>query len=289
MSPQFSDDDKFVYLTAGSEARVKIFVLPVPDSEPTSDKELPLPLKLTDEHTISAIQPLSGGRLLYSQNSFTKPNDVYVVHGLDQLPTSWDSWDYDTKGLSVQSFRVSQLTRFTEEELKGKYLDAGEEFYFDGAAERKIQGWILKPKGYDKDDRKKWAPLLLIHGGPQGVWGDGWSTRWNANGMLRTREARLQRTNSRLTVFAQQGYFVVAINPTGSTTFGQGIRSQSLSLLRLVYPVFPPDLTDAVKADYGGKPFIDLRKGWQHILDNYPQVQRLALQLYFRPELGPTG
>lgn len=23
-------------------------------------------------------------------------------------------------------------------------------------------------------------------------------------------------------VFAQQGYFVVAINPTGSTTFGQG-------------------------------------------------------------------
>jgi len=24
-------------------------------------------------------------------------------------------------------------------------------------------------------------------------------------------------------VFAQQGYFVIAINPTGSTTFGQGM------------------------------------------------------------------
>ena len=220
MSPQFSDDDKFIYLTAGSEARVKIFVLPVPDSKPTSDKELPLPFKLTDEHTISAIQPLSGGRLLYSQNSFTKPNDVYVIHGLDQLPTSWDSWDYDTKGLSVQSFRVSQLTRFTEGELKGKYLYCGEEFYFDGA-ERKIQGWILKPKGYDKGDRKKWPPLLLIHGGPQDAWRDAWSTRWNPNGMTQC-TARSWNADLGFTVFAQQGYFVVAINPTGSATFGQG-------------------------------------------------------------------
>ena len=40
--------------------------------------------------------------------------------------------------------------------------------------------------------------------GPQGSWDDQWSTRWNPN------------------VFAHQEYFVVAINPTGSTTFGQG-------------------------------------------------------------------
>ena len=36
------------------------------------------------------------------------------------------------------------------------------------------------------------------------MWDDRWSTRWNPN------------------VFAHQGYLVVAINPTGSTTFGQG-------------------------------------------------------------------
>jgi len=118
---------------------------------------------------------------LYSQSSFTKPNDVYIIRGLDQLPASYDSWDDDTKGLNAKSFAVTQLTRFTEEELKDKTLDAGEEFYFHGA-EKKIQGWILKPKGYSKDDEKKWAPLLLIHGGPQGAWEDGWSTRWNPNG-----------------------------------------------------------------------------------------------------------
>ena len=124
---------------------------------------------------------------MYSQSSFTKPNDVYVIRGLDQLPTSYDSWDNDTKHLGSDTFTVAQLTKFTEEELKDKQLDAGEEFYFDGA-EREIQGWILKPKGYSKDDKKKWAPLLFIHGGPQGAWEDGWSTRWNPNGIIRSRQ-----------------------------------------------------------------------------------------------------
>ena len=174
-----------MYITAGSEARDKIFVLPVPTSKPSSDKKPASPFKLTDEHSTSDIQPLSGGRLLYSQSSFTKPNDVYIIRGLDQLPASYDSWDHDTKELSARSFRVKQLTAFSQEELKGKDLDPGEEFYFDGA-EQRIQGWILKPKGYNKDDRKKWAPLLLIHGGPQGAWEDGWSTRWNPNGMPRS-------------------------------------------------------------------------------------------------------
>ena len=44
--------------------------------------------------------------------------------------------------------------------------------------------------------------MLLV--GPQGAWEDQWSTRWNPN------------------VFVNQGYVVLAINPTGSTTFGQG-------------------------------------------------------------------
>ena len=157
-------------------------MLPVPASKLGSDKKLASPFELTSEHSVGAIQPLSGGRLLYSQSSFTKPNDAYIIRGLDQLPASYDSWDHDTKGLDAKSFAVSQLTKFTEEELKGKSLDAGEEFYFHGAEKKKIQGWILKPKGYSNDDKKKWAPLLLIHGGPQGAWEDGWSTRWNPNG-----------------------------------------------------------------------------------------------------------
>ncbi|KAF9649791.1 hypothetical protein BDM02DRAFT_3186010 [Thelephora ganbajun] len=107
-SISFSEGDKHIYFTAGSEAHVKVFMLSVPASEPGSDKKLASP------------------------SSPYLPNDVHTIRGPDQLPTSYDSWDYDTKHLQAQSFGTNQLTRYTEE-LKGKYLDAGEEFYFDGA------------------------------------------------------------------------------------------------------------------------------------------------------------
>lgn len=44
---------------------------------------------------------------------------------------------------------------------------------------------------------------LPIHGGPQTASLDAWSTRWNYK------------------VFADQGYVVVAPNPTGSSGFGE--------------------------------------------------------------------
>jgi dipeptidyl aminopeptidase/acylaminoacyl peptidase len=72
-------------------------------------------------------------------------------------------------------------------------------------------------------------------------------------------------------VFAQQGYFAVFINPTGSTTFGQGtsltvdfVRSSSLNRLS--------EFTDAIAEDWGGKPFDDLIAGWKYVLDKFPQV-----------------
>jgi hypothetical protein len=226
---------------------------------------------------------LPGGRLLYSQNSFTKPNDVYVIRGLDQLNIQYDSWDREIEGFNAQrSFPVSQLTKFTEEELKGKYLDAGEEFYFEGA-EKKIQGWILKPKGYSKDDKKKWVPLLLIHGGPQGVWEDGWSTRWNPNGrsfsssridvgvVIQRPQCLLNRDTSSL-----------LSTPPARPPLGKVFISRTLPQRRQTDSVWSSDLTDAIKEDWGGKPFVDLRKGWQYILDHYPQVWTLTSQTLSR-------
>jgi len=235
----FSPDDKFIYLTAGEHARVKIFVLPVPEtpSQSTTHPKFaaPLtPLALTHSHAASGIQPLPNGRLLFSQSSFVKPNDVYVLRGLELLPSSVETWAKDTADIS-KKFEVDQLTQFTRTELQGKNLDKGEEFWFEGAEDKQVQGWVLKPNGWSEKDEKKWPAVLIIHGGPQGANADQWSNRWNPN------------------VFAQQGYLTVEINPTGSTTFGQ-------------------DFTDAIKEDWGGKPFVDLQKGWKYILDNYPQI-----------------
>ncbi|KAL5512736.1 hypothetical protein ACEPAG_3002 [Sanghuangporus baumii] len=230
----WTNDDKALLITAGEHAHVKLFKLVVPPTpensttRPTFDKGYDhIPKALTNAHAASSPQSLPGKgneeRILFTQNSLTSPNDLYILtfSQSSSSPTS-----------------ISKLTSFSAPQLKGKSLDPGESFWFKGAEEKDVQGWILKPPQWEdsyKGKKKSVPTVMLIHGGPQGAWEDQWSTRWNPN------------------VFAQQGYFVVAINPTGSTTFGQ-------------------EFTDAITEDWGGKPFTDLQKGWKHVLDTYPEV-----------------
>ncbi|KAI0688887.1 alpha/beta-hydrolase [Earliella scabrosa] len=221
----FAHDDKTVFFTAGDHARTKIFSLPVPPTpdtsshDPSFSDEFRTPRELTSTGAVSSIQPLSEGRLVFTRSSLTSPNEVFVMRGLNESGKP----------------AVDQLTKLAAAGLKGKSLDTGEDIWFEGAEGKQVHGWAIKPPGFKKGDTKKWPILLLIHGGPEGAWEDQWSNRWNPN------------------IFAQQGYFVVAINPTGSTSFGQ-------------------EFTDAIKEDWGGKPFVDLQAGWKHVLENFPEV-----------------
>ncbi|KAJ7189841.1 Alpha/Beta hydrolase protein [Mycena pura] len=236
----FSLDGKFLYLTAGDHARVKVFVLPIPPTPEESTTHFSLapkyetPVTLTHNGAASGVQPLPDGRLLFSKSSFTSPNDLYIISGLKVFEHDLEMSETPVKFEG----KIDSVSSFTANDLEGKDLDAGEEFWFKGALKKDVQGWVLKPKGFSKNDKKKWPVLLLIHGGPQGAWEDQWSTRWNPN------------------VFAQQGYFTVLINPTGSTTFGQ-------------------EFTDAIAEDWGGKPFVDMIAGWKYVLDSYPQARHI--------------
>ena len=159
---QFSRSGTHLYLTVGDQARVKIFLLPVP-LELQSNSALPshftTPVELTSSGAASALQPLSNGRLLFTLSSFTSPNNVYILRGLDTFEANSDKQPGPFKG------RIDQLTYFSEDSLRGKNLDAGEDFWFKGANDKDIHGWILKPRGWKAGETKKWAPLLLIHGG----------------------------------------------------------------------------------------------------------------------------
>ena len=84
---------------------------------------------------------------------------------------------------------------------------------------------------------KKYPLKFLIHGGPQGAWGNNWSYRWNPE------------------LFAANGYVVVMINPRGSTGYGQAF-------------------TDAVSGDWGGKPYEDLMKGLDYVEKTYPFIDK---------------
>lgn len=162
--PQFSMDGNSIFLTAGDIARVKTYVLPIPSTpavsttSPDLSTEYLEPVVLTSSGSVSGLQVLPTGRILFTHSSMITPNDVFVMRGLNSL---------DLLSESRHTFQgsVEQLTRFTEDELRSKNLQKAEEFWFEGAEGKQVQGWYLKPLGFKEGEEKKWPAVLLIHGG----------------------------------------------------------------------------------------------------------------------------
>jgi acylaminoacyl-peptidase len=115
--------------------------------------------------------------------------------------------------------------------LANKAFGAYEQFSFPGWNNETVYGYVLKPANYTEG--KKYPVAFLIHGGPQGSFGDGWSYRWNPQ------------------TYAGQGYAVVMIDFHGSTGYGQAF-------------------TDAINQHWGDRPLEDLQKGLAFALGKYP-------------------
>ena len=122
------------------------------------------PVALTSTGSVSNVQVLCQARIIYTQSSLTSPNDVYIIRNLDEPD---------------KPLEFEQITNFTEDQLKEKEIGHPEEFWFEGALGRQIQGWVHSPPGAKRSDEKSWPAILMIHGGPQSSWDDSWSTRWN--------------------------------------------------------------------------------------------------------------
>ncbi|KAG6891667.1 hypothetical protein C0992_012716 [Termitomyces sp. T32_za158] len=253
----FSKEGNFIFFTAGDEAKVKLFALPIPPTpaettrHPNLPKKYTIPVALTDSKAASGIQPLFHGRLLFSQSSFTSPNDVFIIRNLQVLETSILQSEEPVRF----DGQVEQITYLTQSALQGTHLDSGESFWFKGALDRDVQGWVLKPLGWQAGETKKWPVDLKALG--------------KINGLL----VGILMVCGKLYefgFFAQQGYFVILINPTGSTTFGQGMKYvPNVITIHLPSGI---EFTDAIAEDWGGKPFVDLQKGWQYVLKTYPEI-----------------
>ncbi|KAL4928138.1 dipeptidyl peptidase DppV [Aspergillus undulatus] len=174
------------------------------------------PAKLTDGKYASAYYP--------------SKNSTLVVTG----STLYSSWYVDIVSQNPDRGVLKTLVSAHEidPELAGLGPDDVGEFWYTGNW-TDIHAWVTYPK--DFDETKSYPLAYLIHGGPQGAWYNSWSTRWNPK------------------VFADQGYVVVAPNPTGSTGYGD-------------------ELTDAIQNNWGSYPYDDLVKGFNHIRDNIPYI-----------------
>jgi dipeptidyl aminopeptidase/acylaminoacyl peptidase len=115
--------------------------------------------------------------------------------------------------LSAGKPALTLLTQIGASWLHGKTLGEVESVWIDGAKGpagakgAQIQGWLVKPPGFEKG--KKYPFLLMVHGGPQQAWLDAFGgSMWNPQ------------------IFAAHGYVVLALNPHGSTGFGQAFTNQ---------------------------------------------------------------
>jgi dipeptidyl aminopeptidase/acylaminoacyl peptidase len=123
-----------------------------------------------------------------------------------------------------------RLTNYNAEALSGIRMGEYEQFSFKGWNDATVHGYVIKP--WNAEPGKKAPVAFLIHGGPQGSFHNQWHYRWNAQ------------------TYAGMGFAVVMIDFHGSTGYGQAF-------------------TDSISEDWGGKPLVDLQKGWAAALEKY--------------------
>ena len=164
------------------------------------------------------------GKLWFSKTSIRAPAEISMIES--------DKVDENT-GHVGDSIDITHMNDALLAQIDMQPLES---FTFKGANDEEVQGFMVKPPGFDPN--KKYPLKFLIHGGPQGAWGNSWTYRWNAE------------------LFAATGnYVVVMINFHGSTGYGQ-------------------KFTDSISGDWGGKPYVDLMKGLDYVEKTYPFIDR---------------
>ena len=167
--------------------------------DPVSGAVERLDLVEGNEARLGGVTPLPGNRLLFTRSSVQNPSELY-------LSSDWSA--------------ATRLTDVAYTAFEGRAAVNTTRFSFTGANGATVWGQIHKPSWVAGE-----LPVILyVHGGPQGSFNDGWSSRWNPR------------------VVASQGYAVVSVDFHGSTGYGQAF-------------------TDAINNDWGGKPLIDLQLG----------------------------
>jgi dipeptidyl aminopeptidase/acylaminoacyl peptidase len=131
--------------------------------------------------------------------------------------------------------KPQQLTNQNAERLADVRFGEYEQFSFVGANGETVYGHVMKP--WNAVPGAKYPIAFLVHGGPQGSFGNGWSYRWNPQ------------------VYAGAGYATVFIDFHGSTGYGQ-------------------KFTDSISGDWGGKPLEDLQKGLAAAVAKFPWLDR---------------
>ncbi len=190
----WAPDSRSIYFTCADEGFSSVYRVPLSGGSA---------VRLMEKTTNDSVQITSDGKtMVFVRQTMSRPAEIYRA---------------DAEGKDAKP-----LTAVNDAALAKVEFGAVENVRYRGAGGADIQAWIVKPPKFSSD--RKWPAVVLIHGGPQGAWGDSFSYRWNTH------------------MFASRGYVVFAPNPRGSYGFGQ-------------------KFTDEISGDWGGKVYEDIMKG----------------------------
>jgi dipeptidyl aminopeptidase/acylaminoacyl peptidase len=249
-NPVFSPDGKTLAYTAmetpGYESdRMRIMLKPWPEGKARSlaeswDRSAGSPVFADHGRTIFTRATNLGQRSLFAVDVATgdvktvikdgtvtavAPAGSRLVFGLDTLMSPVELFSCDHDGSDVKP-----ITRLNAEKMAKARLGKYEQFTFKGWNDETVHAYAGTP--IDFDPKQKYPVAFLIHGGPQGSFGNHFHYRWNPQ------------------AYSGAGYAVVMVDFHGSTGYGQAF-------------------CDSIQGDWGGKPLEDLQKGLAAALEKY--------------------
>jgi dipeptidyl aminopeptidase/acylaminoacyl peptidase len=197
----WSPDGKTIFTSAGNLGQVSLFSIKVSSGK----------VKTIVEQGSVRSPAVAGKRIVYGLDTLASPVELFSV--------SFDGSD------------AQRLTAINDERVAAARMGRPEPFTFKGWNDETVHAYIVEPVDFDPE--KKYPVAFLIHGGPQGSFGNNFHYRWNPQ------------------AYAGAGYAAVMVDFHGSTGYGQ-------------------EFTDSIRGDWGGKPLVDLQKGLAATLKRYP-------------------
>ncbi|TXH95383.1 MAG: S9 family peptidase [Rheinheimera sp.] len=201
----FAPDNRTVYVTAQDLGQKGIFAIDHAFGEVS---------KIYSNGSAGDVA-VRGSNVFFTNHQLNAPADIYQL-----------------KNAGGEAYPLTQVNALT---LKDIQLAEFEQFSFPGANDETVYGYWMKPWNFAAG--KKYPIAFIVHGGPQGSFGNMFNTRWNAQ------------------LWAAQGYGVVMIDFHGSTGYGQAF-------------------TDSIARDWGGKPLEDLKKGLAFVTEQQPWLDK---------------
>jgi len=193
-----------------------------------------------DGTKILTTAPNKGQTSLFAIDAATGKVDVLVDQGtVNGFAPAEDGVVFESHNLKspveIYFFRPEgeekEITGINAAKVAAARMGDCEQFSFKGWNNETVYCYVVKP--VDFDAAKKYPVAFLIHGGPQGSFGNDFHYRWNPQ------------------AYAGAGYAVVMVDFHGSTGYGQAF-------------------CDSIRGDWGGKPLEDLKKGLAAALAKYP-------------------